>query len=166
MLMNNSEIDSRLTSTDNLLNRMRLAPSFKSSDPVRAMELFTGSDDIKSASHMHGMNTSSRNGPAQVQGLPEPEVTTDELARRVEDEIKIGLIKNSARAVIGDSLSLLQQRLQEVDKPEKFARIAADMGKVIESFTPKNEQVQRGNIVIYRPVVNHISSYQVVHANE
>lgn len=148
MLLELEDTNNRLSSVNNLINRMKIDPS----KSFNKLELF-GVPEVKTAK-------------SEVIGIPKTE-SPEEIQRQVESEMRNGLIKQSAKAVLGDSLIKLQQRLPEVDKPEKLSRIATDMSKILDVLEPRSNDVIHGQqVIVYRPVMNTINSYESMHVSE
>lgn len=143
MLINTEETNTRLNSPDNLLNRLkRLRPSKES------LAVFTGLRDetnSKTASH-----------PA----LPHSE--------DIESEIRDGLIRGSAKRVLGDALDLLENNLHEIsDSPTRLAGVIAQVSKVVTALDDKkSSNINPNQVIIFKPMIHNESYYQSVQAHE
>lgn len=154
MLMNATDIKDRINSPSNLINRL---------DSIR------GSSSKSSGMNIFGVGEKESSAVIipEIVGDINREEISQEVIDAVEDELKLGLVKSSARAVLGKTLDLLSERLPDVDKPKDLSRIATDMSRIIDTFTPKDEnQGFKQQVIIYRPAVNHIGTYQEMHVNE
>lgn len=98
---------------------------------------------------------------ARIPSLPP---TSDEVISDLEDKLNVGSIRSKASGILVRTLDELSQRLPEVDKPEKLARIAESVTKVIDSVTPKD----KGNtnniaqVIIYSPRMRGEAEYDVI----
>ncbi len=60
-------------------------------------------------------------------------------------------------------MNQIQNRIEEIDKPEKLARIAESMNKIIESHTPKKDtNALVGQVIIYSPVIREEKEYPII----
>lgn len=154
MLLNESEVTTRLSSPLNLMNRMGNATG-KST----AMNLFG------LGSQQSNVNTQPQ---STVVSLP-PSI--DQLVDNVQDKIKLGTAHESALDLMVASISILRERINDVDKPEKLASIAADMNKILSSVdNARNKNSNSNNtnngiqIVVYKPQLVHESEYELITA--
>lgn len=142
MLLSDEEIETRLDSPDNLINQLK---------------------NRLSGSHLSPLVT-----PEEIEKVIDinvPAVT--DLIDDAADKIKIGLVKTTALDVLSDTLIHLKARVAETDKPEKLSKIAGDMGKVLNSITPKNDSDRPNtNVIIYKPIMVNESYYDSIQVNE
>lgn len=136
MLLNTEQLNNRLDSPNNLINRLRHNKS-------NGIELF-------------GAVSKSSRAELIIPVLPSSEL--DE----VEREIKNGLVKSKAREILGDSLNYLHRELPNVDSSRELSNIAQSMSKIIESFEPKKDSHTPGNLVIWKPVMVNENHYESV----
>jgi hypothetical protein len=149
VLLNQVETEARLNSPSNLMTRLRLLKN-----TTKDISLFTGGV----------VNNSCSNSEPSSPSLPQ---SAEQVTAELEEQIKDGLIKSTARKVLGDSLELLSIRLPEIDKARDLSRVATDMGRIINDLTPKQEENHNHQqVIIYRPVINQESHYQSVHVSE
>lgn len=133
MILNDNEIETRLESPLNLINKLN------SLRPKKSLDIFIP--------------------PSEDKRFKEP----DEFPAVVidEDKIKMGLIKTQATDILHESLTELRGRLGEVSKVKDLSLIAKDM-KTILSEDGDSRYKNQNNIVIYKPVVNDISKYETL----
>jgi hypothetical protein len=163
--MLSSDVDARLESPDNLLNRLRrmdssvgssLSVISTESDTDTATDIIIDSILRESNPFMSKTESESRNPPSLSDLVP------DSL-----DQIKSNLAQNTALEVMQESLDNLRGRLCEVDTVKDLSRIAQDMSKIIGNLRPKDQDRPRqGNIIIYKPTVADVSQYKSVMVNE
>lgn len=145
MIMNTEDVDARLGSPDNLINRLRGSVS--------------GSRSVVS------LPAESIAGSTSVTSLPPP---VDDLIDDIEDKFNNSRALSGAAKVMAESISLLRDRLPDVDRPEKLARIASDMSKIINNENDKNASQKTFNqVIVYKPILVSESSFgDAIIANE
>lgn len=137
MILDNTEIQQRIESPLNLLNRLKRV----------------------SNSHQNNYNQNS----IPINQIPSLPPTSDQLINDLEEKLKYGSIKSKAANIMIAAMDELSLRLPEVQKPERLASIAADMGKVVASQTAKAEETNRiGQIIIYAPQLISEDRYDVI----
>lgn len=153
MLMDLIEIEQRLNSPNNLMNVLAAKTVMSTSViPANTAEETISPEALREIDAILGND-----------GSP----SVDDLVPDALDKIQVNLAQSKALSVLNDSLDQLKLRLVEVEKPKELSRIASDMGKIINSFTDKNEDKKRGgNVIIYKPAVAELSNYSVVRVNE
>jgi hypothetical protein len=113
MILEDEEIQERIESPLNLLNRLR-----------------------------------STTKKAESPSLPSP--NSKEIIDDLDEKIKYGAVRGQAAAIMSSALTELQQRIPDVQKPEKLAQIAAEMNKVLISRQDQDKQLP-GQLIIYAP---------------
>lgn len=149
MLMNETEVDSRLNSPDNLINKLRLITRNKVKDS--GMEIF-------------GVPTEAVTG--EVVSLPP---TADDLFDDFDSKIKKNMAKTSAMDTLVDAIGSLHQRLPEIDKAETLSRVARDMSSVLKQMNEAdaaNGEASKAQIIIWKPVMMQGQQFATVHVNE
>ncbi len=151
MILNTEESNDRLSSPNNLINKLRELS--KPREKSQSVELFTGK--------LSDLN------PSRIPGLPNEQAVKSTLDE-IEEEFKDGLIKNTAKQVLESSLVHLSNNLRNVDKTTDYARIATDMSKIVSNLEAAKREAPTINnqTIIYRPIVNNESFYQSVHVSE
>ena len=144
MILTEEEVNIRLESPGNLINRMRAI-----SNNSNAMSLFGVSKTSQSESRI----------------LP-PSV--EQLIDNAEGKIKLGVVQNSALEVLNQSLNELKLRLPEVDKVKDFSTIAKDMNAIITQVNESSRinNTEANQVIIYKPIINVESNYEVIHLSE
>lgn len=152
MLMTNEEINSRLNSSDNLINKLK--------------SLING-DHHKSSIIDVTPTTPTVNSPSNKDEASEiPAVS--ELIENAQDKIKIALAQTKALDVLNNTLDELSLRVVEAEGPKDLSRIASDMSKIVTGIrTAENKKdVPTSQVIIYKPVMALESHYQTVVVNE
>lgn len=148
MILDKNEIDERLASPNNLLNRLRMLTGGNKKDIVSIPRAVF--NDSKSA----------ETHPS----LP-PDI--DKLVEDVEDKVNTAKCYSSAKSVLAISLESLKSRIIEVDSPAQLSKIALDMGRIVSDFDAnKNASTDRTIPIIYRPVIMTENNFQTIMVNE
>lgn len=102
--------------------------------------------------------------PHKPQLIPSLPPSSDEIIKDLNNKITNGSIKSKALALMSESMDELKKRLPEVQKPEKLAAIAADMGKIVNNVETKNGNGERtaGQIIIYAPQIVLEETFNVI----
>lgn len=170
MLLKSLEVDDRLASTDNLINRLRHSQVSSLRKVIDVTPVVDESDLAKHKLSERELAVIERVLEEDSDSVPAQKATEpnlNDLIPDAVDKIKISLAQNTAIDLVQDSLNQLRLRIEEVDKPEKLGRIAADASKVYTNLRPKEDNAPvRGSVIIYKPVVADISNYQIIKAAE
>jgi len=130
MLLDDNEINARMSSPLNLLNRLR-------------------------------------NHDAKAIDIPSLPPKSEELVENLDDKIKAVSVKRTASEVMQKSLTRLNDLVETVEKPERLARIAKDMGAVVESMKEdKDDNLKNVQVLVYRPEILTENHYQIIQINE
>lgn len=138
MILNEAEMNARLDSEDNIVNRFRKLTDAAVVSIPEYVE--TNNDKL----------------------IP----SINDLVTDVDDKINQSKGLSNAKALLAMSTQKLISRLDEVDKPTDLARIASDMNKIVNGLEGSKDKRTQNNIVIYRPVQNDINHYETVIAVE
>jgi hypothetical protein len=105
--------------------------------------------------------TNKHSRESQIPSLPP---SSTEIIKDLESKIAFGSIKSKAAGIMTSAMDELKARLPEVQKPEKLAAIAADMGKIVNAENNKNRNgnTNIGQILIYCPQRREEDSYNVI----
>lgn len=143
MILNDDEIQQRIESPINLLNRLRKTSTPKSG-PI--------------------LPSHQANIPVHIPTLPPK---AEELVDSLEDKILNASARNKAMNIMVTAMSELQHRLPEVQKPETLAKIAQDMSRVISNHDANKPNVNNlSQIIVYAPQVQKLEDYEVIDINE
>lgn len=136
MILEDEEIESRIESPLNLLNRLKKDLNRNDSDRLRNV----------------------------IQTIP-PTVDQiiDNLEDKLKSGKDN--IKSKATGIINECLDELKGRLSEVQKPKDLAAIAAEMNKVIGNKN-ENKSASNAQVIIYAPQHNNETHYEVIHVSE
>lgn len=141
MILQNDEIEARLSSPENLLNRLA---KLTTRSPVSIPEVIDSSENLSDS-------------------VP----SVADLVDNLENKLTGGKAYTNALNVLAESTELLRSRIGEVRKPEKLSKIASDMSRIVNGFNEKNNKNSNNNtVIVYKPVVNNESHYETVYANE
>jgi len=164
MLLDSLDALTRVSSPDNLINRLRGL-----NNPASVIDIKSENDSVDAISKSElAVVEEFLESEGLVEQSSQREIPKlDELVPDALDKIKVNLAQATALDVLQESLNDLRFRMSEVDKPEKLSRIASDASKIISNLKPKEESgPARGSVIIYKPVVANISEYRTVKANE
>jgi hypothetical protein len=128
MLLSDEEIQERLESPLNLLNRLRTA-------------------------------TTPRPPAGNGVGIPCLPPKTEDLDIDVEGEVAVSQLRGKAARIMGRALNALEGRVQDIEKPERLARIAAEMHKVVANTEDPNK-AKTSQIIVYAPQIIQESHFQ------
>lgn len=179
--MNDDQVTARLTSVDNLFNRLRnTKPLYEEEEVDQSFSSFSlGSssasipsglitdadlvDEKEEDSNFLSAVLPARNSdPIDIPALPP---SLDNLIETAGEKAKIARINNTALDILGDTLKELKLRLIEVKSPKDLAKIATDMGKIINGG--KDDKKNNGNInqvIIYKPAMSNEHHYETITA--
>ena len=144
MILNDDEIQERIESPLNLLNRLKNATKRGSIQPF-------------------GSPISSDQIPVDIPTLPPK---SSDLIDDLESKIVNATARTKAMSIMVSAMSELQQRLPEVQKPETLARIANEMSKVISNQDNKPVANQMSQIIVYSPQIQPLENYEVIDIKE
>lgn len=146
MLLDNDEVEARLSSPLNLMNRLRSE---------------TKSKDLS----IFGL-------PAAVPGKVQSPVlppSADDLVDDLQSKIKLGAIHESALDLLASTLTELKGKLDSV-KPEKLSTVAAEMNRIVNSEFERRKQNSNVNngiqVIFYQPSLRQESEFGLVTVNE
>jgi len=146
MILNDEEIQQRIESPINLLNRLRKTSTPRSG----AIGPFTPS--------------SSPAVPVHIPTLPPK---AEDIVDSLEDKLANATARTKATSILVKAMSELEHRLPEVQKPETLARIATDMSKVISNQdAARNQNAQMSQIIVYAPQIQPMENYEVIDIQE
>lgn len=135
MILSDDEIQERIESPLNLLNRLR------------------------SAVHRHPIGSPTPFIPS----IPSLPPTAESLIDNLEDKIKISSTRSKATGIMHAAMDELEKRMPEVQKPERLARIASDMSRVISNQDTKGGGgTINSQIIIYAPQVQPLDNFEII----
>ena len=83
----------------------------------------------------------------------------------VEGEVAVTQLRGKAARIMGRALTALEGRVQDIEKPERLARIAAEMHKVVANTDDPNK-ARASQIIVYAPQVINESHFQEITLKE
>lgn len=156
MLLTDDEIQDRLESPLNLMNRLKEISGKKekvSYLPEKEKKPVKEDDDDFNNQSLAPVSDS----------LPFQPPSIEELIDNFENRIRAGQIVNSALEVMQTTVDQLRVRVLDDDvKPEKLSRIAGDMSKVIDSFRGEKKGSNPGSIIVWKPIMVNENRYESV----
>lgn len=164
MLLTDEELQTRVSSNGNLLNRLGLSidRSKVTVPALPASAIQKNIIDVPSIPSSIQQETLSAKKDKSL-------LTIDELITDVDTQIEIGHAQVKAISLLNKSLDKLTERLDEVEKPEKLARIAFNAHQIVFDNRRKFYEVEDNNkpqIIIYKPMMLNIDQMNVVEIAE
>lgn len=140
MLLNDDEIQERIESPLNLLNRLK-------------------SSLTKASNHKHD--------PPEIPSLPP---SADKIIPDLDEKIAGTTAKAKAMNIMISAMTELQERIGDVHKPETLSRIVYNMGRVIASQNENRYDHGRGGItsqiIVYAPQVKTLDNFEIIDVAE
>lgn len=163
MLLNNNQIESRMNSIDNLINRLSGSKKELDLEAAGISRFSPGEDNSKQEVIDILPSKPSTRQHESLAVLP-PSIT--DLVADAEDKIKTAKINSLARDVMDEALYNLRARMDEVSTPKDLSRIATDMSRLIanNNMNVVDNGPRTGSVIIYKPIVvneNHYEALQV-----
>lgn len=190
MILNDSELELRLTSPDNLLNRIvkRIdnldvearvkvdnsnigTPIPQAVRELMGVTSLISNDTRVATAAAFGVSRSSlidfETGMATNKHDKESEQRVKEAAARILDqrEVKKDEAHDLALDAMVGALTGLKARISEVDKPKDLARIASDMSKISNNLSIKNEHnlnINKVQVITFAPNIKNEKLYEVL----
>ena len=151
MLMTNEQVEQRLSSPDNLMNRLAALRN-----PSKDMNL--ESLGIPKVSRFNNDNV-----------LPFMPPSVDSLVENIEEKVNLRLAEEGATGVLLDSITALRNRLNEVESPAQLSKIAGEMGKIVIGIN-RNDQEKKVNnfnqVIVFKPMMMTENHYEAVRSIE
>lgn len=170
MLLNDTELEARLNSTDNLINRLRRSAPAKTElvNPSRSGGIETDRELSSFLSVLNGNHHKpSRSQDYEIPSLPP---NSSDLIENLEDKIKTAQVNHKALSVLDESLDLLRVKLDEVQNAKDLSRIATDMEKILNgsriSERESNRSSSGAGVIIYKPIMVNENHYESLAVNE
>lgn len=102
--------------------------------------------------------------------LPLAPPSISELIQDVDDKIITSKISASATDVLSDSLSMLKERLPEIQKAKDLAVVAFNMNKILIGISDaqrvKEETKPSVNFIFYKPRLRAEDDYEIINVSE
>jgi len=155
MLMTNEQVEQRLSSPDNLTNRLAA---------LRNPNVGTAKNGL---SDFGIPNVSRLKNTDNV--LPFMPPSVESLVENIKEKINLRLAEEGATGVLLDSISQLRQRLHEVESPNQLSKIASDMGKIVIGINRSESDKKVNNfnqLIVYKPIMTNETHYESVKAIE
>ena len=93
----------------------------------------------------------------------------DELIENADDKIKIAATASKALTVLEESVTMIGNRLNEVEKVRDLSKVARDMSTIVGTIDEiKNSRagITKNQLVIWQPIIMTENHYEVIHVNE
>ena len=92
-----------------------------------------------------------------------PPPTASDIIPNLDEKISYTSTKQKAMAIMNSAMNELQNRLPEVQRPEKLAAIAAEMGKIVIAQNNQSITDNRiGQIIVYSPRIVSEEQFETV----
>lgn len=161
MILTEDEVNTRLESPLNLVNRLNRLTKTKSN----AMDIFTNKMPVIDGiiGEMEIVNDES---PA-ARDLNDNETQVEDLVENAAEKIKLGVVRQRALDVLHDSLGELGARVKDgrVEKARDLATIAEKMDHIINKESNGKNQFNQ-QVIVYKPIVNEVSKYETILVGE
>lgn len=159
MLMNKDEMDKRLSSPDNLLNRLR-SVGVKDVVVNKVVDIHNskGTIDI-----FTGPSPSSE-GDDNIFTPP----SIDDLIEDADNKIEVGEAHNGALRVRNKAIRMLEDLLPLEQSSTKVSRIASEMSRIASEIRGEVLEAKTANVVpiIFKPMFIEEASFNVIHVND
>jgi hypothetical protein len=91
--------------------------------------------------------------------------SSSDIIPNLDEKIGFGSVKAKAMSIMTTAMDELKNRLPEVQRPEKLAAIAAEMGKVVNNMQDRGDADRRvGQIIIFAPSLVSEREFEVIDA--
>lgn len=185
MLLNDKEANERLSSPNNLLNRLRSASGRQDNSKGKAMSLFGMGASPSSASQQvsriveqkkEEVVVSFKNPFSSIDYDPTPpsipatipEVKIDDLIDNADSKIKIETAHNEALDAMVKSVQQLKLHLSGMENPVKLADVASKMSKIVSSIRAERmkiaseESTRSVHLHLYSPEQKKIEQFEAI----
>jgi len=174
--LTDEDIESRLTSPDNLVSRMKIHECGKGHgnktpvpQEIKQVIAELGNDGVKGVdlSREFGISQSlvsqTVNGNNSV-GFRDPALYGVVQNKRKEVEGKRAQAEESAIDAVIESLGLLSGQIAEVKKPKELASIARDMASVAEKIRGRSivDGEKQVHLHLYAPKMKKVEDYEII----
>jgi len=174
MILSNKEAEARLSSSNNLINRLR-----NGSSKNNAMSLFIPNkkleEVIKPFNPFSNLTNISQDNISQDNTLPaapadsiaDHSATLDNLIENHDSQVKLGLAHDAALDVLNRSTKMLGEKLDDV-RADRLPSVIAAASKVVESIrrerseASKNSKDREVHYHFYTPQQKKLSDFEVI----
>jgi hypothetical protein len=146
MIISEEELQERIESPLNLMNRLRAItkapieiPTFPTTTP-----------------------TTSTTPTTPI--IPSPKA--EDLVNNLEDKINIGSLRTRASSIMVDAMSELKIRVTEAKTPKELALIAGEMNKIVNAPVNNTNQDNRTQVIIYSPRTRSEEDFDTITVSE
>lgn len=173
MFISEEEVNNRVSSLDNLINRLELRKINNGGRP-KGRKNDTNQERLNVAEYamIHGSSAAAREfntTPSRASLLKDGVIThasgsDEELAPAVKD--KKETIHNKALDILTGALNSLDPMIPEIKKPSELAAIASEMAKIAERtggrLKPNEENKPNVQIVIFTPNQKELDESEII----
>jgi hypothetical protein len=146
MILDDTEVQSRIESPMNLLNRLK-----------------TSLSSSNKSSHPSIPSNSNNSSELRIPSIPP---TADQIVDDLEDKLKTKNLKSKAVNIINECLDELAGKVSEL-KPERLATVAAEMNKIVVSEADNNkDKSNQPQVIYYCPTFIKEDHFETVYARE
>ncbi len=145
MLLSTEDVNARLSSPDNLINKLKSVGHGRSSGAL--------------------VNMPARNDakPAVILGLP-PRV--DELMGDIDEKLVAGLARNKAAELLTKTLQRIEHHIDEDTIPANKLPHLATVMNVIANVTEQGNGSRNQQVIIFRPMIVQENHYDTIQVSE
>ena len=175
MILTDEEVEDRLASKDNLVNRLavlRIDPGGRrpgnTNIPPLVKELIVSIDTEETDKEVaESFGISQVSVSAMKRGLTGGGNNASfdpKLAEAGKKNKKIDTAHDAALDCLVDSLNLLKPKLKEVVKPKDLSKIVSDMSKTVSNLKKNDEDAEKGRIqvVVFAPTQKTETHYNTI----
>jgi hypothetical protein len=173
MFISEEDVVNRVSSLDNLINRLQLRKINNGGRP-KGRKNDTNEDrlDVAEYAMIHGTTKAAEKfntTPSRASLLKDGVIThasgkDEELAPAVEN--KRETIHNKALDILTNALNSLDPKIPEITKPTELAAIATEMAKIAERtggrLNPEEENKPKVQVVIFAPRMKEAEEFETI----
>jgi hypothetical protein len=92
--------------------------------------------------------------------------SSSEIIEDLEEKLAYGSIKSKAAGIMITAMDELRNRLPEVQRPEKLASIASEMGKIVHAEIKDKKETDNNQFIVYAPQFVKEEHYETIYVRE
>lgn len=100
--------------------------------------------------------------------IPSMPPKAEDVITDLEDKIANTTIKTKTKSILAKALTELESRITEVQKPERLASIAREMGQLNanQEDSRRNHGTINSQIIVYAPQVQNLENFEIIDVTE
>jgi uncharacterized iron-regulated protein len=176
MLLTDEEVEARVSSSGNLLNRLglnidKLAIRTVNRDAIRILAVPNelNNRNVIDIPSLPAKSDSNQDSPQtaetqSIQTSTSKELSIDDLIEDYQTKVQVGHAYSKAVNVLNRSLDQLGTRLDEAESPNDLATIIDKVNRVVVGINKKHseEDAIKPQIIIFKPMMININDLNVV----